>query len=488
MVVVVSEVVPEVVSGAVLVSVDELVSAGGVGVVLSVVVVVSAADVEDPPSLSPPNTTVELRPQPTSTATDTAAAASSRMPLVTCAGMQWAVRLTLLTPWGFALGNRHHASNPSRKSSWVCRCRFRAGRACARDENRRMFSDVVMAMLAGTVLAAMISQPVAEGSPVELAWEAPTECPGSEAVLGRIEEILGPGQEHAGETVSVSAAIEAAEGGGWRLQLRVDAPGGETERTVRAEQCQTLVDATALVAAIAVDPIRAMAHLQRARSVKPATLVPSAPEPTEPKEPEVEPLPSQPEPESDLELAPEPIVRTTGRTRPRSPVRGGLRLGPGIDYGALPGVAGGVAVGAGVLGRKWRADLVGSYWFPRETGVPTEPRAGGEVSMWAVGARGCWVPGARAFEFPLCAGMEAGVLRGRATRETVGSGLAREPWVAALASASLAWAPRKEVAIVLGVDALVPLRRSGFTIGDEVLYTVAPVGVRGNLGVELRFP
>jgi hypothetical protein len=345
-----------------------------------------------------------------------------------------------------------------------------------------MFSSMA-GMLAGTVLAAVISQPADDAGPVELVWEAPAECPDGGAVLSRIEEILGPANEHAGETVSVSAAIKAVEGGGFQMKLRVDAAEGATERAVVATQCETLVDATALVAAIAVDPIRAMAHLQAAGEQDAAELVPSAPEP---EEPEVEP--EEPAAEPAVESRPEPVVRTTGRVEPRRSVRGGVRLGPGIDYGALPGVAGGMGVVAGVLGSKWRADLVGSYWFPRETGVSGEPRAGGEVSLWAVGARGCWVPGTRSLELPLCAGMEAGALRGRGTRETVDPEVAREPWIAALAGIALAWIPATQAALVLGVDAMVPLRRSGFTIGDAVLYEVTPVGVRGSLGVELRFP
>lgn len=51
-----------------------------------------------------------------------------------------------------------------------------------------------------------------------------------------------------------------------------------------------------------------------------------------------------------------------------------------------------------------------------------------------------------------------------------------------------AWAPHRRVALQLGVDAIVPLWRPRFVLGDAIdLATVGRAAVRAWLGVELRF-
>jgi hypothetical protein len=320
---------------------------------------------------------------------------------------------------------------------------------------------------------------------VVLEWDAPGSCPDAAAVRRALAGYLGeaPSAE-AGAAVRAVARV-SERGGGYRLSLRTETPSGVTTRQTTASDCTVLVDATAVIVAIAVDPSTMLAR--GAAAPEPVAVEPAV-EPG-PVEPEPEPVAAEPVAESAAEPVVEPAVEPVPPTPPEPRVRFGMRVGGGVDVGVLPGLAGGVRLAGAAFGRGWRAELRGDSWFPRTTIV--QDGIGGRVSLVSLGARGCGVPAVArvGLEFPLCAGLEAGAMRGDPVGDRIASPQSsRRPWLAADASAGLAWAPRRFIALVLQAELVVPILRAGFRVGEVEVHRVGPVAGRGLLGLEARFP
>jgi hypothetical protein len=153
------------------------------------------------------------------------------------------------------------------------------------------------------------------------------------------------------------------------------------------------------------------------------------------------------------------------------------------------------ALGAGLGGRvgvQWgplRAAAYGMHWFRRGRGVVEGVIAEYRASVGGLELCGVLPVGANAAAFELlgCAEGEGGRLHAR------GLGAAPDvvknhPWVALGAGLGAAWSPRPIVAIGLRADALAPLARYRFSIGDEDAGQVGPVDLRGALVVEIRLP
>ncbi|MFY0533188.1 hypothetical protein [Nannocystis pusilla] len=109
--------------------------------------------------------------------------------------------------------------------------------------------------------------------------------------------------------------------------------------------------------------------------------------------------------------------------------------------------------------------------------------------LWNLSVRaGYVVPVGRRLEVPLLLGLEAGQLHVRGVR-LVGPDEARTPWFAVVLSPGLAIIPREFIAIVLGLDVLVPVTRPRFVVEDaSEIFRPQPIGLRGSLGLEFRFP
>lgn len=166
---------------------------------------------------------------------------------------------------------------------------------------------------------------------------------------------------------------------------------------------------------------------------------------------------------------------------------GFVRVAGGLEALGMPRVGPQGQLAGGLLGRRWRAELVASYRAPTTQFTAVDPAAGARVRMWAVGARGCGVLRPSVLEIPLCAGLEAG--------QAIGDGVGfpgrqrdRIAWLAAVLGPALAWAPRPWLALWLGVEVGLPLVRGSFNAaGLGTMFEFAPVSLRAALGVELRF-
>ncbi|MCY1063464.1 hypothetical protein OV090_01745 [Nannocystis sp. RBIL2] len=180
--------------------------------------------------------------------------------------------------------------------------------------------------------------------------------------------------------------------------------------------------------------------------------------------------------------APAPAALT-----PRPPVRAAVRLAGGGEIGGIPAFSPAAGLALGLFRGPWRVELAGTY-AARALAYPEPAEVGARVRVATGAVRGCGVPRWRRLEFPVCAGLELGyvhaVARGVADPRPAG-----DLWLAAQLSPGLAWAPTRVLALTLGLDILVALRRPGFHVaGLGELARSQPVGLRPMLGIEARFP
>lgn len=331
----------------------------------------------------------------------------------------------------------------------------------------------------------------AEPPPVDVRWQADASCP-----VARFHARLAAYLEGATRQRPVRVTAEIRRDKRWTADLVVTSADGRTERQLTGNACDELVDAAAFVTAVVVDP----GVLTRPPPAEPAE-PPADPTPAPTADPVVprpdvapDPNPTVPAPPSPSPSDPTPVRPVQKDTPPPPPrdrarIGGFVRVAAGLEGYALPRVAPTANLTAGLLGRRWRVELGGTYRAPTNS-PPGEfdPQVHARIRLWTVAARGCGVLRASVLEFPLCAGLEAG------QTVSAGEGLAEpktryEPWLAALVGPALVWAPRRWFALWLGVELGVPFLRRPFEVKDlgVTLYTVKPVSLRAGFGLELRF-
>lgn len=170
-------------------------------------------------------------------------------------------------------------------------------------------------------------------------------------------------------------------------------------------------------------------------------------------------------------------------------MRGFARVAGGIEALGMPRIGPQVALAGGVFDarRRWRVELTGLYRAPTTVFTAIDPSAGARVRMWAVGARGCGVPGVGRSGFPLCGGFEVGQAIGEGVG-FAGRRADRFAWVAVVLGPAFTWAPRRWLSLWVGADLGVPLLRGRFEVkGLGTVFEIAPVSLRAALGLEFRF-
>jgi hypothetical protein len=192
-----------------------------------------------------------------------------------------------------------------------------------------------------------------------------------------------------------------------------------------------------------------------------------------------------PDPELQVHLE-QPAAPSRSIARPR--VRAGLRVVGGASYGPTDAGFGDLGATVAVFAGRWRAEL-GGAWTParelRRDGI------GGRFDGWRVAARGCFVPrvGPRErLEFPLCPGFEIGQVRGRGLDDLPVALAASFPWIALALGQGLWFAPLSRLAIGVDLQLAVPVRGGRFLIETVEIQRIAPLSVRGLVGIELRLP
>ncbi len=337
-------------------------------------------------------------------------------------------------------------------------------------------------MLAGILAAGLAVEPPAKSN-VEFRWDAPAECPSEAEVIGQLERLLGgPVSEQGERRLTAIARVRQESDGRWDLRLWTVAEEETSQRSMSGEDCVVLAEAAALLAAMAIDPsvlARGEASPEAVEQAEQAETVEggeSAPE-QEP-EPEVEAPPPEPLP---------PLPEPNAPWKRRFIV--GIGASTGISYGDLPGVGPIVRLGVAMQWSHARVEIEGHYAFLRRARFEDGDMVGADLRHGMVVARGCGVLHARGpkLEFPICGGLEGGVLAGRGVGFTVIEN-GRIPWAAIDVSVGLAWAPIRRLAIGLRVEPWVALLRGRFTADDSTqLWRPLPLGVRAVAGLEVRF-
>lgn len=298
--------------------------------------------------------------------------------------------------------------------------------------------------------------------PIELEWRAPTSCPSEPQVL---ERLLAETPVISTTTLRVRASIEVRDAG-FLATLVLANPDGESERIFTANDCGKLTDAIVLIVGVTVEEM--------------ATIYANRPPELEPKlEPELEPK-LEPKPLEDLEIPLEP-------TPPRPRSRMGLRAFGGGGYGPTTGGQGNIGGALALFGDRWRWDLRGNWTTPRV--VHADPDIRASFQGWSIGTHGCFVPtAAKVFELPLCAGIEAGQVRGRGLEPLAATRRASIPWVAPNLAQGLWWVPIERLAIGIELELLVALTRGRFVVSGIELERITAIGLRALAGLEVRLP
>lgn len=307
------------------------------------------------------------------------------------------------------------------------------------------------------------------GDEVELEWNAPPECPRAEQVRAELEAMSPPGARG-----SASARVHR-EADGFRLELTVGTEQGRTTRELRADACDALGTAAAVIVAVALDPVAAEAR----RAVPPAPTV-------------VEPPPRA----ASVGLAAASGSSSTPRepepARPEPPRSSSPRE-------VIVGAVGGLGVGVLPSPHPWAGARVGLRWRWLETQVgathhlaqPADrPLRGGgaDISLTAVHLSAGPTLRRRRASVHLLGGLEGGVMLA-AGRDLAWTRTAASPWLALVAQPGVAWVPSPWVAFRATVTLGGALARPRFrTEEGTIIHRSPPLSARIGLGLEIRIP
>jgi hypothetical protein len=323
-------------------------------------------------------------------------------------------------------------------------------------------------------------------SQLQLEWSVPAACPNLDELRARlrdrlptVDQPLTPGMPPLEVTASIMPVAEGFEA---RIELRNREGAGE--RSLSSRDCSLLTDAIVLVIAVTLDPVTTAA-----RSSQRDAEIRARPEDESPA-PVSEPVPPSPPTDEDrgisIGLGSEDAADST--TSSTSRLQLGLRVLGGGGFGPTNTGYASLAGSFALIGERWRVAIDGR-WAVRRS-VVRDGSVGGQFDAWLVGAVGCYVPGpARGrLELPVCAGVEAGQVRGQGIETLPVVDTAAFPHVALRLAPGVTWVPIERLAIGFDLELAAPLTRGEFVVDAIVVQRVVPVAVRGMLGIEIRLP
>jgi hypothetical protein len=289
--------------------------------------------------------------------------------------------------------------------------------------------------------------------PVDLAWSAPAECPPREVVLDEVARLLAASHERAHATGR--ADVVRDEQGRWHATLNFDARGAHGERMLEAESCPAIAFATALIIAVAVEGG-----------------IPPQQAPAPPVAPAPRPLPVAPQP-----------------TRPASQLI--VAAAGVVDTAMLPSPAPGgeATLGWAYQWSRWRIRAIASASLFADQPALSTAGAGRFMPLTA-SARMCASIVEGAFDVGPCLGAEFDSMDGKGVSATFLPSHGIGVWGSALGSLLASWSFSRRVGIFLHVGGLVSFTTRptfGVQPGSMYVYTPSATGLRGELGVELRF-
>lgn len=318
---------------------------------------------------------------------------------------------------------------------------------------------LVALLAASRAFAQAAPQPTALGD-VNFKWNAPAECPTSEAVLAQIERNIGAAKfGHA----DVEADVTTLGPQRWSVLLVTNVDDARGERSLEANSCAALADATALIVALTINPMRDDA---------PAT-------PVTPSKPANEPLITK---HDDEEESP-PAKSTLG---------GFVALTMLGDLGTLPRVAAAPGLTVGLTYEHFRGEVSGNLWFAQDATTPNGSSEGSQLQLLDLATRGCWREVVASIEIAPCLGAGVVHLSSNGFGETFPQE-GDEWWVTARADLIATWTIAEPLAIRVLAGAVLPFARNAIDLvnstGDTVqLHRPALISGQIAIGVEAHFP
>ncbi|HTQ03107.1 MAG TPA: hypothetical protein VMI54_04595 [Polyangiaceae bacterium] len=312
----------------------------------------------------------------------------------------------------------------------------------------------------------------AEEAPrITLAWQAPADCPDRAALLARVAQLSSPRASGAdASSLDVRALVTLLSDGRFRVELRMVQGGSERTRVLDAPTCAGLAEASAVVMALAAAP--------GSDEAMPLAMPPL--------EGTAEPPPvATPRPDAS------PPVDDRRRGSPPSPapeLRVHASAGIATDFGATADGALGAALLAGIdYGRFASFALRGSFFPSQASTVPGFPNRGVELLLVGAAPLACLAP----FELPLELGACAEFELGRFHASGFGAPLHHATWawwLAPGAGLTAAFPAHGRFRSRLSADALFPLARTDFYLGNVgVAHRLPAVAPRVALYLEVAF-
>ncbi len=293
-----------------------------------------------------------------------------------------------------------------------------------------------------------------------------------EASLERLGVALA--QEGADAALRAQVDVEVTTAG-FAAEVAWHVEGTQHQRILETADCWLLMRASAVVLAVAMDPVRVAYSLRFDQPEPPR--IPELPPPPPPKLPGRAPVPAvQPR-------SPEPI-----EARSASGLEFGSRFAIGLGAFVLPRVGAGFAVSPFVGTSRIHARLSAQYWLPRSTSLVSEDSAGARFQLVSGGLRACPIVARARWRFPLCAGADVGAMIARGegaalrTRQT-----AVLVWGAAVLQPGVELSLASRISLWLDLAGLVSINRPGVRVDrGGPLHQVGRLGVRASMGVSIH--
>lgn len=335
----------------------------------------------------------------------------------------------------------------------------------------------------------------ARESPISISWAAPESCPNEEAIVARVESLLG-GVPAAGDRRLRAVGTVETIARGFRMELVLSSGQSGSTRVLQAVSCEALADAGALVIALAFDPEAVTAQeIKRAEAAASATSTP---------------LPSEPDPHADhdhaapvstVKLVPIPVPIFVPPVTPPSstqsvsrPTFGGFVSFTG-DVGSTPAITPGVIAGLSLGLGAYRIEPAFQAWPSSRKTLVDRPDVGVQISLLTFALSGCrrvlpWSDATSMTAMFGCVGFEVGEMKGQGfgvSNPAQGGALWAAPKLDARVELSLlSW-----LSLNIHVGIAIPVDRKRFvldlTSGRAAVHEPAQISGRAGAGLGLRF-
>ncbi len=232
--------------------------------------------------------------------------------------------------------------------------------------------SVIRAICAGVVVGWMFGKTAAladepSSTFLRLEWEVAEGCPDRDTALTAIKNLLGAKTADDRPPVVVRVEITRLPDDRWEAQIQSQGPVVVGVRELRGPSCERLVEAVALVVAIALDPVSTAERVTVRESVPSRRIVekPAKKEKQVPQKPRVPAF-------ADEHLYFAAGLRAAG------------------DLGSLPEPTMGIGLMFGLSYGRWSIESNAKVWLPQLALRGPVDGSGGRIELYSGGLRGCF--------------------------------------------------------------------------------------------------